>query len=203
MKTSTAALVAFGFLGSGAGALTFTSAHADTGSGERNRVGFDFAGLEDKKYRVGDTLESNDMKIQFKEFRMPGGQASGADESQLASPTNTSFANGDKPELRMFLINAQVMPDEPLRKVTLKFAQNKSSQLVNLQINDDKRVSTNGLQWFHNKLVGGVRVSVQKASSGAGAFPGGTLELAAAAGKIKTFAVGGVQLFVDDVEIVK
>jgi hypothetical protein len=167
-------------------------------------VCYDFSDLPEKDYRVGDVIPADKAEIQLKEFLGPAGNPSQADQAQKAVPVNTTFANGKAPELRMYLINAKVVPEAPLKKVTLKFAQNAGSQLVNFEVNGDRRVETTGLPSLNGKVVGGSAVIVNvNPSSTSGNHPGGTLEIHSTAEKIKNFGIGGVQLYVDRVCMVR
>ena len=163
-------------------------------------VCYDFSDLPEKDYRVGDVIPADKAEIQLKEFLGPAGNPSTADAAQKAVPVNTTFANGKAPELRMYLINAKVVPEAPLKKVTLKFAQNVGSQLVNFEVNGDQRVETTGLPSLNGKVVGGSAVIVNvNPNSTTGNHPGGTLEIHSTAEKIKHFGIGGVPLYVDRV----
>jgi hypothetical protein len=198
MKTT--AMTIIGILGLGAGALTAHGAE----SAKSKRVEFDFSGLPDKKLRVGDKIKTEHGTIEMEEFTMAGGNPSQADEAQAANPVQTTFAKGSAPpELRMYLINARVRPNAPVRKVVLKFAQTAASGLVNIQVDGDHRVGTHGLQGFHNQVIGGARVTVRKNPATGVNFPGGELELEAIDGKFRNFGVGGLVFLIDDVRLVK
>jgi len=123
--------------------------------------------------------------------------------------TNTKIANGTAPELRMYLINAQVTPQSPVKKVTLNFAENLGGLLSNLEVNGDKHVVDGGLLQANGKVIGksgagraAIVVNMTSTAEGTG-FSRGTLELHATQGKIETFSIGGLQLFIDNVCMTK
>ncbi len=157
----------------------------------------------DVQYVVGDTIQAEHARIELQEFHGSGGNPSQS-PNQYAIIFNGNIARGiDSPELRMYLINALVTPDAPLRRVRFRFAENVAALLANIAINGERHVVTGGLALAHQQVVssatGDVRVTVTMDQPGAGNFQGGEVELEALSGAIDSFGLGGLQFFIDDV----
>lgn len=161
------------------------------------------------EYHVGDAVNARYADVHLKEFHVAPHTPSQS-AVQFASVTNGQIALGAAPELRMYLINAQVTPIAPVRKVSLKFAENLGSLLSNIEVNGSKHVVQGGLSSVNGMVIGDattgwavVTANITSAAPGVG-FNRGTLELyALAGGEIQTFSIGGQQLVIDDVCMTK
>lgn len=93
-----------------------------------------------------------------------------------------------------FMGNVQAAPQlvSPADTITFRY-QNRGGQ-IDLRVNGNMKVTSDGLPALDGQTVGGAEVRVQ--SSPSNAYTGGIVTVV---GKINDFAVGGQELFVDDV----
>jgi hypothetical protein len=104
-------------------------------------------------------------------------------------------------------MNAQVVPNKPVKRVTLDIAEASSGGAAphaNIEVNGEKHEVTGGLASINGKVIGkapagSAAIVVNLAPSTGGNWNVGTLELHATKGKIESFAFGGLQVFVDNV----
>jgi len=190
--------------------MRFRRSAASAGFGEEC---FDFSeATPDTEYRVGDFINAEHAVVELREFYLDKGTPSQAEETggeQVAIVQNSNQARGGAPELRMYLISANVKPQAPIKKVELKFAENIGSLVSNLEVNGQKRVVQGGLSQANGKVMGrpskgraAIIVNLDSTATGSG-FNRGTLALHATNGAIESWSIGGQQLFVDEVCMTK
>jgi hypothetical protein len=172
--------------------------------GGAKRDCFDFSALTPgTRYALGDTVKAQHALITIRDYLGTGAPP----ESRGVWITNTKLAGGTAPELRTYLMNAQVVPNKPVKKVTLNIAEASSGGAAphaNIEVNGEKHEVTGGLATINGKVIGkspagNAAIVVNLAPATAGNWNVGTLELHATKGKIESFAFGGLQVFIDNV----
>jgi len=178
------------------------------GSSAAERDCFDFSSLKPgTKYELADTVKAAHATITIEDYLGTRAPA----ESRGVWITNTRLAGGTTPELRTYLMNAQVMPDVPVREVTLNIAEASSGGAAphaNIEVNGEKYVVIGGLAGINgtvigNSATGNAAVVVNLAPAAAGNWSVGTLELHATKGKIESFAFGGLHVFLNNICFMK
>ena len=178
------------------------------GSSTAERDCFDFSLLTPgTRYELGDTVQAAHATITIRDYL---GSRAPAD-SRGVWIANTRLAGGTAPELRTYLMNAQVMPDVPVREVTLNIAEASSGGAAphaNIEVNGDRYEVIGGLAGINgtvigNSAAGNAAVFVNLAPAAVGNWNVGTLELHATKGTIESFAFGGLQVFLNNICFVK
>lgn len=108
-------------------------------------------------------------------------------------------------------MNAQVVPNAPVRQVRLNIAEASSGGAAphaNIEVNGERHEVTGGLARINGKVIGkspagNAAIIVNLAPAAQGNWNVGTLELHATKGRIESFGFGGLQVFVDNVCFVK
>lgn len=182
---------------------TEASPPAKKGGGAK-RDCFDFSAMTPgTRYELGDTVKAAHALITMRDYLGTGAPP----ENRGAWITDTKIAGGTAPELRTYLMNAQVVPNKPVKKVTLNIAEASSGGAAphaNIEVNGEKHEVTGGLASVNGKVIGkspagNAAIVVNLAPATAGNWNVGTLELHATKGKIESFAFGGLQVFIDNV----
>lgn len=172
--------------------------------GKAKRDCFDFAKLTPgTKYNLGDTVKAEHATITIRDYLGTGAPP----ENRGVWIADSKIAGGTAPELRTYLMNAQVVPNKPVKKVKLHIAEASSGGAAphaNIEVNGEKHEVTGGLASINGKVIGkspagNAAIIVNLAPSAAGNWNVGTLELHATKGRIESFAFGGLQVFIDDV----
>jgi hypothetical protein len=159
-------------------------------------------------YRLNDVYVDSLLEVHMRDFYWNGSPVKQGD-ANVVSVSNTSLALGGAPEIHTYLMNAQVVPNTPIRKVTMKIAQNvgvSGQSKVNLGVNGELREMAGLLSQADGKHMGmpgldevEVRVSLTP-DGGTSYWHRGTLSMKAiGGGVIKRFTFGGQSLNVDDV----
>jgi hypothetical protein len=176
--------------------------------GAAKRDCFDFAAMTPgTKYELGDTVKAAHATITIRDYLGTGAPP----ESRGVWITNTKLAGGTAPELRTYLMNAQVVPNAPVKKVTLNIAEASSGGAAphaNIEVNGEKHEVSGGLASLNGKVIGkspagSAAIVVNLAPAAVGNWNVGTLELHATKGKIESFSFGGLQVFLDNICFVK
>lgn len=172
--------------------------------GAAKRDCFDFSAMTPgTRYGIGDTVKAAHALITIRDYLGTGAPA----ESRGVWIADTKLAGGTAPELRTYLMNAQVVPNKPVKKVTLNIAEASSGGAAphaNIEVNGEKHEVTGGLATINGKVIGkspagNAAITVNLAPATSGNWNVGTLELHATKGKIESFGFGGLQVFVDNV----
>jgi hypothetical protein len=155
------------------------------------------------KFELGDTVKAARATITIRDYLGSGAPP----ETRGVWITNTRLAGGTAPELRTYLMNAQVVPNAPVKKVTLNIAEASSGGAAphaNIEVNGEKHEVTGGLASLNGRVIGkspagNAAIIVNLAPAAAGNWNVGTLELHATKGRIESFGFGGLQVFIDNV----
>ncbi len=163
---------------------------------------WDFADLsQTERFGIGEVFVAPTATINFIEYLLNGNWVTNT--AAIAYANNSAIAGGPNPELRTYLINAQVIPNTPLDRVTWKFGFTNSldGSVANLGVNGQMVEIDGAIADLHGRILGHpalgrvlVTVALAEASP-----ERGTVTLQAISGKIHRFAVGGRQDFVDDI----
>lgn len=159
------------------------------------------------KYNLGDTVKTEHALVTIRDYLGTGAPP----ESRGVWITDTKLAGGAAPELRTYLMNAQVVPNAPVRKVRMNIAEASSGGAAphaNIEVNGEKHEVTGGLATLNGKVIGkspagAAEIFVDLAPAASGNWNVGTLELNAVKGRIESFAFGGLQVFFDNVCFLK
>ena len=146
----------------------------------------DFEDLEaGRSYRVGQRFSSSGATIVLETFSLRDGRPARSGAARIDSQGR---AGGSGRELGLNNITAAFVPARPLPDPTLAFGHYGGT--LNLRINGDF-VNVSDFAQVHGKRIGGVKVSVQKYAK----TQQGRLSLT---GVVRSFAVGGQELWIDD-----
>ena len=148
--------------------------------------------------RVGDVFQARKATIHFHAYESGGTLNSNGSGYTL----NSSFAGGQAPEFKPYLIRAQIVPSVPLSKVTMRFGEQLNAargQDNNFEVNGVVLTITNDLTSLNTALVGGALVTVTPDAVQPANRVTGTLKITAQTSSITSFGVGGIQTYVDDV----
>jgi len=140
------------------------------------------------QYPVGQTFYTSGTNITVEQFQWANGTWTTNGKARIDA---TNHAKGTGREINANNVNLRFKFDYPLKKITLKFAELGGNN--NMMVNADFRnvgnlVSLNGL------TVGGVTVTVTATAVGGNSY--GIIVLD---GAIKEFAIGGQELWLDDI----
>lgn len=158
-------------------------------------------------YQVGDEYVDALLRVEMRDFFVDGVAVARAPGIKVVSIENTAQALGTAPEVHTYLMNARVIPNVPVRKVTMKIAQNVGEYdktHFNIGVNGELRHIVGALTPLDNQLMGDtggtarVRVTLT-ADPDPSDWHRGTLSLTAESGLIHKFGFGGQILNVDDV----
>ncbi len=166
---------------------------------------YDFSGPEvGTKYEKDQKLDTRYATINLQHFRTTNGPSTfGVQEAEIS---DYDHAQGGAPSLRMTSIVSQIVPKKPVKKITLKYAENTGGAYQqNFGVNGERRVLEGGLAQINKQTFGkrrfGGPAQVLVTSEPHGNFVRGTVEVnAIRGGSIKYIAFGGSsQLFIDNV----
>ena len=147
---------------------------------------------------VGEVIQARNVTIHFHPYESGGRLYS----SGSGYTNNSSFAGSQAPEFKPYLIRAQMVPNVPLSRVTMRFAEQLNAargQDNNFEVNGVVRAITNDLTSLNTALVGGALVTVTPDAVQPANRVTGTLKITAQTSSITSFGVGGIQTYVDDV----
>jgi hypothetical protein len=137
-------------------------------------------------YLVGDSFSELDAQVEVTEFTWSNGIVYAGGQAQVVS---SGLAGGSGQELAVNNVNLDFDFGNPVQSLTLLFGEYGGN--LNLEINGDFR-NFNNFADLDGQTVGGVQVSVVNGHGN----DRGKLELD---GLITSFAVGGQELWIDDV----
>lgn len=168
---------------------------------------YDFENLElGRKYHVGEQVQARNGVIRLMDYTINGQPSGASDEAKAATVSNSEIARHERPELRTYLIKPRVELDQPARRVTMNIAENRGGAAPhnNFAVNGEFHEISESMAVADGWIVGRspfarARVNVALQESDEGNWNYGTLELVAMNGRIRTFALGGVQTFIDNV----
>jgi hypothetical protein len=168
---------------------------------------WDFATLDQSHlYRLGEIFVAPTATIEMKNYLLNGNKSTNPAGVAYANPSQIS--GGPAPELRLYLINAHVVPNTPASTVTYRFGHFVNGQSgvahANLGVNGELVEVTNGMLSLNNLVlgdpaIGRVRVTVTMTTLPGESPERGTVQLTAETGSIEKFTIGGIQKYVDDV----
>jgi len=157
----------------------------------------DFTGLTPgAKYAVGDVIGAEHATISIRPYLIDGDVDTAS--VRQASVSNTKIAGGTSSQIDLHLVSAQVVPAEPVRRVTVKLAQFVGHEgrrgNVSLEVNGQRQDAADGFASANGKQIGmestGAAAIGARMSKGDGDWQIGTLELRAVKGAIESFTVG-------------
>ncbi len=166
---------------------------------------YDFSGPDvGTVYKEDQKLDTRHATINLQHFRTTSGPSTyGVQEAVIS---DFDHAQGGAPSLRMTSIVSQIVPKKPVKRITLKYAENTGGAYQqNFGVNGERKVLEGGLAQINKQTFGKQRfggpAQVLVTSEPHGNFVRGTVEVnAARGGSIKYIAFGGSsQLFIDNV----
>lgn len=149
-------------------------------------------------YRLGDVHVGNLLQVVMRDFFVDGVAVAQSDANRV-SVNNTALALGAAPEIHTYLLNAQIIPNAPVSKVTMQIAQNvgaSGNAKANLGVNGELREFSGPLSLADGKKMGKpgmgeVEVSVSLTPDGGDSYwHRGTLTLTALSGLIEKVTIG-------------
>ncbi len=140
-------------------------------------------------YHVGDTIPSSPTQISVEQFQWANGQWTTAGSARADT---RNYSQGSGADLNANNVNLHFLFQYPVKQVTLKFGELGGN--VNLKVNDDFK-NTGNFTDLNGTVVGGATVTVSASQQPGGNWHG-TLTVT---GIINGFAVGGQELWIDDV----
>ena len=147
---------------------------------------------------VGDVIQTNKATINFHPYESGGTLYSNGS----GYTNNSSFASGQSPEFKPYVIRAQIVPNVPLSTVTMRFMEQLNAfrgQDNNFEVNGVVLAITSDLTSLNTTVIGGALVTVTLDAVQPANRVTGTLEITAQASSITSFGIGGIQTYVDDV----
>jgi hypothetical protein len=109
-------------------------------------------------YRVGDIYEDDNLSVHMRDFYVGGVAVTPNNvDAPKVTVSNTALAQDASPEILTYLMNAQVIPRQPLRKVTMKVAQNvghDGQARANLGVNGELREFVGSIAQADGKKMG-------------------------------------------------
>jgi hypothetical protein len=159
--------------------------------GDRGQITVDFEDLDiARRFSVGDRFMASGVEITAKEFQLRDGTPIG---NGFATVVEDGRAGGSGREIRVSGINLGFDFGGPAAsELSLRFAHSRLD--LNIEINGEFR-NVDSFSDIDGQTIGGVEVSHV-----AGVAPGGgTQGMLTLSGTITSFAIGGRQLWIDDV----
>ncbi|MEO5822755.1 MAG: hypothetical protein ABIT71_19785 [Vicinamibacteraceae bacterium] len=165
---------------------------------------WDFSTLQQTvPYRLGDIFVAPTATIEMKHYLLNGNL--NTNTAGLGKALQTQIAGGPAPEFRLYLLNAHIVPNNPLNTVTFNFGHQLGlgGGQANLGVNGELVEVTTSLADLDGREMGDPaigRVSVAVALNGqVGVSPEqGTVTLQAVTGQIEKITIGGIQLYIDN-----
>ncbi len=168
---------------------------------------FDFSNMaEDASYTVGDVINTRLATITVRPYVVNGEPVTA--DVRRAGRVQSQIAGGAAPELEMKLVALTIEPNQPVKRITARIAQNISSTGgfadSGVGINRKGLKSQTGFAGFDGKVLGNAKTGKAKISanispSGSGNWHTGTLEFNAVKGHIEILRLGGNTVRLDDV----
>jgi hypothetical protein len=192
-------------------------ASGDAGKkGRRQRACFDFSKqTTGTTWTVNQEIRTGFGKVVVREFVIDGKKYTPQTDvqTQYLKVNSSQIAQGSPPELHGSLINVQIVPDKPVRGISMKFAQQLgvTGQLpANLEVNGDRHDFRGALTEANGKEIGDAAKGVAKlrvnlvADASTPEHPNsywhrGTVEARATSGAIETLSFGAQAFNFDDV----
>jgi hypothetical protein len=167
---------------------------------------YDFAGLKlGQIYRIGETIDARHSIITFRPYKMNGNEVGG--EVNSAELQQAQIAGGTAPEMGMKTLAFQLQPKQPVKRVSMRLAQNMTPTggfgVANLEVNGEQHESPDGFAAADGKRLGGAQISASLVNNAAN-WHVGTLEIRAKpGGSIDSVTIGGHAWRVDNVCLTK
>jgi hypothetical protein len=168
---------------------------------------WDFATLDQSHmFRIGEVFRAPTATIEMKNYLWNGNRTTSPAAVAYASPAQIS--GGPAPEFRLYLINAQVVPDTPAATMSYRFGHfvNGKSGVAhaNLGVNGELIEVTTGMSSLNGRVLGDPAIGTALVTVTMTTLPGdsperGTVQIQAQTGSIAKVTIGGIQKFVDDV----
>lgn len=212
-----AGALATAVVGAAQGADDAPEAAGDAGKkGRRQRACFDFSKqTTGTTWTVNQEIRTGFGKVVVREFVIDGKKYTPQTDvqTQYLKVNSSQIAQGSPPELHGSLINVQIVPDKPVRGISMKFAQQLgvTGQLpANLEVNGDRHDFRGALTEANGKELGDAskgkaRLRVELvADASTPEHPNsfwhrGTVEARATSGAIETISFGAQAFNFDDV----
>jgi hypothetical protein len=180
------------------------TASPSAGGAAKKHVCWDFSDLTiGARYQTGDVITARNAVIRIRDYRFNGNPLGDPDLGVFV--VGSTIAGGVVPELRTYGRSTLVTPDKPIRKVTMKIAENTggTGAHANIEVNGDFHEIAGGLATANGRVIGNAakgtaEVVVNMTPSASGTWNIGTLELRARQGKIESYSVSGIQVLKDD-----
>ena len=167
---------------------------------------YDFSGLaSDSKYTVGDVINARHATITIKQYFWGGAPTTA--EARNAQVRNSKIAGGASPEMYLYLVSVNVVPNSPVTRVRTRLAQSIGGTgkytNANIEVNGERHESPSGFAAMNGKTIGQAskgRASITSSMApySDGNWLNGTLELRATQGAIESFTLGGHTWSIDD-----
>jgi hypothetical protein len=187
-------------------ALAAVCAGLMTGSAYAQFECYDFSGLaSDSKYTVGDVINARHATITIKQYFWGGAPTTA--EARNAQVRNSKIAGGAAPEMYLYLVSVNVVPNSPVTRVRTRLAQSIGGtgqySNANIEVNGERHESSSGFAAMNGRTIGQAskgRASITSSMApyGNGNWNNGTLELRATQGAIESFTLGGHTWSIDD-----
>lgn len=152
-------------------------------------------------YQVGDTVNTRHADINLQTFQTVNGPSQ--NPKQEATITNSNLAGATTPELDLHSIVAQILPNQGVQSVQIKFADNTGGAYQqNFGVNGERQVLQGGLGQLNGQTLGRSQfggeatVSVQTNAVPGGNWTNGSITVQALPGQtINAIAIGGSSQF--------
>ena len=139
-------------------------------------------------YSVGDTITTSEADISVEQFQWPNGTWTTTGRAKV---DDRNYAQGSGNDLNANNVNLSFQFDYPVDKISLKFGELGGNN--NIKVNGTFQNVAN-LVDLNGNSIGGVQITVNANQQGNNWY--GTMDLD---GTINDFAIGGQELWLDDV----
>jgi hypothetical protein len=167
---------------------------------------YDFENLAaDARFTVGDVVEARHATVTIRQYVTNGNPATA--DARHAQVASSQIAGGAPPELGLYLVAVEVVPDQPVSRVRTRLAQSISQTggfaNANIRVNGEKHESADGFAAMDGKTIGKpakglASISADLPDPASGNWHSGTLELVATQGAIESFTLGAHTWRIDD-----
>ena len=139
-------------------------------------------------YNVGDVFNSRGTDILVEQLQWGNGQWTTEGEARIDS---RGYARGSGMDINASNVNLNFLFEYPVQKITLKFGELGGNN--NIRVNQDFK-NVRELTELNGNLIGGARVMVIAVQDGHNWYGSMIVE-----GTIEDFALGGQELWLDDI----
>lgn len=166
--------------------------------------------VADHKYRIGDTVVADHLKVTFTDYEFQGVKANPGEQYVLVRGSNLTRGRR-APEMYSYMANMQIVPREPVAEITFRIGDNHGGTgngHANIGVNGSRQEVIGGLTTLDGQLIGApgkrARVHIEatpnKTEEGEkGHWWVGKMRVRAVDGKIESFLIGGRPGIIDDV----